>query len=80
MNLVRVIINKTMARRYWPDENPVGRNLKPNFPTAKVPGRPESSNTWLNIVGVVGDVKEDALNDQTEPEIYLPYLQGIPRL
>jgi len=71
-----VIINKTMARRYWPDENPVGRSLKPNFPRAKVPWRPDSNNTWLNIVGVVGDVKEDALNDQTEPEIYLPYLQN----
>ncbi len=71
-----VMINKTMARRYWPNEDPVGRRLKPQFPAAKVPWRPESNNTWLNIVGVVGDVKGDALDDQTKPEIYVPYLQN----
>ena len=71
-----VMINQTMARRYWPDEDPVGRRLQPQFPAAKVPWRPESSNNWLTIVGVVGDVKEDGLNDQTSAEIYLPYLQN----
>ncbi|HJP92410.1 MAG TPA: ABC transporter permease [Pyrinomonadaceae bacterium] len=71
-----VMINKTMAHRYWPNEDPVGRRLKPQFPAAKVPWRPESSNAWLTIVGVVGDVKEEALNDETKPEIYVPYLQN----
>lgn len=71
-----VIISKTMAQRYWPNENPIGRRLKPQFPAAKVPWRPQSSNTWLNIVGVVGDVKEEALNDEIRPELYVPYLQN----
>ena len=71
-----VMIDQTMARRYWPDEDPVGRRLQPQFPAAKVPWRPESSNNWLTIVGVVEDVKEDGLNDQTSAEIYLPYLQN----
>jgi putative ABC transport system permease protein len=71
-----VMINKTMARQYWPNEDPIGRRLKPEFPSAKVPWRPESRNTWLTIVGVVGDVKEKALTDQITPEIYVPYLQN----
>ena len=71
-----VIISKTMALRYWPNENPIGRRLKPQFPAAKVPWRPQSSNSWLNIVGIVGDVKEEALNDEIRPEIYVPYLQN----
>ncbi len=71
-----VMINQTMARRYWFDQDPVGRRLQPHFPAAKVPWRPESSNTWLTVVGVVGDVKEDGLNDQTSAEIYVPYLQN----
>jgi len=74
-----VIINQTMARRYWPDEDPIGRRIQPKFPPAKVPWRPESSNTWLTVTGVVGDVKEDGLNGSnapTEPEIYVPYLQN----
>jgi putative ABC transport system permease protein len=71
-----VMINQTMARRYWPNEDPLGKRLQPQFPAAKVPWRPESSNTWLTIVGVVADVKGDGSNDETAPEIYLPYLQN----
>jgi predicted permease len=71
-----VMINQTMARRYWPNEDPIGKSIKPNFPSAKVPWRPESSNSWLLITGVVGDVKEAGLNDEQSAEIYIPYLQN----
>ena len=71
-----VMINQTMARRYWTNEDPIGKRLKPQFPTAKVPWRPESTNTWLEITGVVGDVKEAGLNDEQSAEIYIPYLQN----
>jgi putative ABC transport system permease protein len=71
-----VMINQTMAHRYWPNENPVGKRLKPQFPDAKVPWRPESTNTWLEITGVVGDVDEGGVNDEQSAEIYIPYLQN----
>ncbi len=71
-----VMINQTMARRYWPDEDPIGKRIKPEFPAAKVPWRPASTNTWLAITGVVGDVKEAGVNDEQSAEIYLPYLQN----
>jgi len=71
-----VMINETMARRYWPKEDPIGRRLQTKFPEAKPPWRPESINSWLTIVGVVGDVKDDASTDDTVPEMYLPYLQN----
>lgn len=71
-----VMINQTMARRYWPDGDAVGKRLQPHFPAAKVPWRPESTNTWLTIVGVVGDVEEKGLNDELSAEIYVPYLQN----
>lgn len=71
-----VMINETMARHYWPNEDPVGRRLKIEFPAAKVPWRPEANDNWLTVVGVAGDVKEEGLNDEPEPEIYLPYLQN----
>ena len=70
------MINQTMARRYWADEDPLGKRLQPHFPRAKVPWRPESTNTWLTIVGVVGDVAEDGLNDERPTEIYVPYMQN----
>jgi putative ABC transport system permease protein len=71
-----VIINQTMARRYWPDENPIGKLIKPQFPAANVPWRPATTSTWLAIVGVVGDVKETGVNAEQSAEIYLPYLQN----
>ena len=71
-----VMINQTMARRYWPNEDPLGRRLQPQFPPGEVPWRPASTNTWLTIVGVVGDVKDDSSSDETAPEMYLPYLQN----
>jgi predicted permease len=62
-----LLISDGMARRYWPGENPVGRRLKWPDPTGNTP--------WLTIVGVVGDVKQGALDDPTEPHTYEPFRQ-----
>jgi putative ABC transport system permease protein len=70
-----VLVNETFARRFWPNEDPIGKRIKPEFPKDKVPWRPELNSSWLTIVGVVGDVREKLLNDQVEPEIYLSYFQ-----
>jgi putative ABC transport system permease protein len=58
------IVNEAMARRYWPDENPLGKRLK-------------SDQAWRTVVGVVGNVKRFALEDQPAPEFYIPLLQPI---
>ena len=71
-----VMINQTMARRYWPNEDPIGKLIKPQFPAANVPWRPAITNTWLEIVGIAGDVKETGVNAEQQAEIYLPYLQN----
>lgn len=62
-----VIINNTMAKRFWPDEDPIGKRLK--F------GNYQSNNTWRTVVGVIGDVKHFGLNAKFEPEIYTPFQQ-----
>jgi len=60
-----VIINETLARRYWPDgRNPIGERLQFG-----------SQTLGPEIVGIVGDVKNSALNQQTEPAVYTSYLQ-----
>jgi putative ABC transport system permease protein len=48
-----IIINETMARRYWPNDDPIGRRLKFDDPNFKRP--------WFTIVGVVGDVRQEGL-------------------
>src|SRR6266404_3437964 len=60
-----VIINETMASRYWPDEDPLGKRLR-----VAAEGEP-----WMDIVGVVRDVKHFGLDSQSKAEIYVPYLR-----
>lgn len=76
-----VVISASMARRFWPHEDPVGRQIKPRFPEMRAYWVPESNNLPLTVVGVVGDLKQDGMmgvpQDQvTLPQMYLPYLQN----
>jgi len=70
-----VIINETMAKTFWPNQDPVGRRFQPGF-------GPESP--WCRIVGVVADVRQMALNQPPRQEMYFPMWQSklnwmIPR-
>ncbi len=47
------IINETMVHRYWPDDDPIGKQFKMNDPNLPSP--------WFTIVGVVGDVHQEGL-------------------
>src|SRR4029079_715822 len=62
-----VIINETMARRYWRDDDPVGRRITLD--------RFNPPDRWLTIVGIVGDVRQMGLDLPSRPELYLPYRQ-----
>jgi putative ABC transport system permease protein len=70
-----VVINQTMARQYWPNGNIVGQqvripNLKNEPPyNLAAPG----SDSWLQIVGVVADVRNDGLRNPIKPSLYVPY-------
>jgi predicted permease len=62
-----VIINETMARTFWADADPVGQRIRFYGPLAAAP--------WLQIVGVVGDVRQIRLDLAPEPELYVPLAQ-----
>jgi putative ABC transport system permease protein len=64
------IINEAMARRYFPNEDPIGKRL--------ALGLPRPDNPWLTIVGVVKDIPHRGLESKAEPDWYLSYL-GQPR-
>ncbi|MCI0336031.1 MAG: ABC transporter permease [Acidobacteria bacterium] len=66
------IINETMARRFWPNEDPIGKRFK-------FGDRPESNNPWLTIVGVVGDTKRQGLDASVRIESFLPHAQRPTR-
>jgi putative ABC transport system permease protein len=71
-----VLINETLARRYFPNEDPVGRRFKmgnsqPPLGATNVWGLPE----WSEIIGVVSDVKSLHSQPEAVPEVYQSYWQ-----
>ena len=61
-----VVINETAAKRYWNGENPVGRRLRFE----------EDEDKWVEIVGVVGDVRQSSIEAEPKPELYVPYFHS----
>jgi len=63
-----VIVSDGVVRRFWPGQDPIGKRLK-------FGGSPSSTNPWMTIVGVVGEVKYRGLpqNPTADPDIYLPF-------
>ncbi len=59
-----VVINQTMADVFWPDQNPLGRRVRPG-------GGDETP--WFTIVGIAKDVKQAGLNEETGTECYFYY-------
>jgi putative ABC transport system permease protein len=65
-----IIVNETMARKYWPAGDALGQRFKW--------GNVTSEDPWRTIVGVVGDVKHFALDADAAGEVYVPLEQSGP--
>jgi putative ABC transport system permease protein len=63
------VIDQTLARQYWPNENPVGQQIKFGF------GR---GTQGVTIIGVAGDIKSDGFEAPSVPHIYVPLGQFAP--
>jgi predicted permease len=63
-----IVINETMAKRYWPNADPVGQRIKIGGFNTDAP--------WLTVVGVTQDVKQGGLDRQPRPEFFRPYNQA----
>ncbi|HWP43478.1 MAG TPA: ABC transporter permease, partial [Blastocatellia bacterium] len=61
-----IVINETMARRYWPDEDPIGK---------RIAGDSGEKPNWREIVGVVADVKHFGLDTEARPTMFFPFSQ-----
>lgn len=60
------VINQAMAERYWPNQDPIGRQIV--VPAQKVP---------MIIVGIVGNIKHSSLREHADPEMFVPYTQDV---
>jgi predicted permease len=66
-----LIVSESLAKKYWPGQDPLGKRLKW--------GPPESTDPWLTVVGIVGDVKQGPLETAADAHTYEPYAQlGAP--
>jgi putative ABC transport system permease protein len=63
-----VIINEAMVKKWWPNESPLGKRIKQGFP--------QDNSPYREVVGVVGDVKEDGPDAEQRTEVYLPLAQA----
>jgi len=60
------VVNETLARRFWPNQDPIGKRLR----------RSKSEDgAWYSIIGVVSDVRHSSLDKEPVPEVYFSYLQ-----
>jgi predicted permease len=64
------LVNETLARKYWPNENPLGRHFT-------------LRNVDMEVVGIVADAKYTSLRRDIPPTVYYPYVQqidGMPQM
>jgi putative ABC transport system permease protein len=66
-----IVINETFAKRYWPNQDPVGKRM--------VFGTPGERNPWIAIVGVVGDMRRRGLHQGARLETFFSTTQNIGR-
>jgi putative ABC transport system permease protein len=64
------VVNQTLVRRYFPNENPIGQRIKQGGEKSRAP--------WMRVVGIIGDVKHAGLDWDTLPVIFVPYRQAAP--
>jgi putative ABC transport system permease protein len=67
-----VVVNESLARRIWPGEEAVGKQLKQGWSDSKTP--------WREVIGVVGDVKFEGLTENPPMQVYLPMSQSPVRM
>jgi putative ABC transport system permease protein len=66
------IVNRTLARRFFPGQDPIGKRIRPGIGNGYGPGEPP----MREIVGVVRDTRQSGLGIETVPEVYAPLAQS----
>jgi putative ABC transport system permease protein len=64
------IIDETMARKWWPNEDPIGKRIW------FYENDPRGNKRWREIVGIVGHVKREGLDQEASVQYYLPHRQS----
>jgi predicted permease len=65
-SMLVTIINSAMAQKYWPGQDPIGRQV----------GVEDTRWATRTVIGIVADIKHNSLRDEPVPEMYVPYTQN----
>ena len=65
-----MMINESFAQKYFPRQNPIGKRMQPGW------GIDDNKPPYREIIGIVGNVKHNALNEEFTPEMYVPATQA----
>jgi putative ABC transport system permease protein len=68
LQVTKVIINESMAKRFWPNENPIGKRIALGLPPARTP--------FIDVVGMVKDVKQ-WVDAPADPTFYVSNLKQL---
>jgi putative ABC transport system permease protein len=74
------LINQTLATEYFPNGGAIGSQIR----VPELKGEPpfelavEGSNSWLQVIGIVGDARDDGLRNPIKPAVFLPYTISMP--
>ena len=66
-NTLTVVVSEKTAQQYWPNENPIGKRIKPGATTSKSP--------WRTIIGVVKDVRQNDFIAEPKMQMYFSFRQ-----
>ena len=67
-----VIVNRTLAERYWPGQDPIGKRIHWGLKETPLP--------WLTVVGEIGNVKQSGADAVVQDQVYQPAGQFVPSL
>lgn len=67
-----VIVNRTLAEKYWPNQDPIGKRLYIGVAGSPMP--------WQTVVGEIGDIKQSGADQATLPQFYQPAGQLKPSI
>jgi len=75
------LINQTLARQYFPNGEAVGSSIR----VPELKGEPPfqlavaGSDSWFQVVGIVGDANDDGLRNPIKPSVFVPYTIMMPQ-
>ncbi len=64
-----VVVDEELVRRYWPNQDPIGKRISRGAPAGEQP-------EWMEVVGVVGHTKHEGLDAENRVQLYFPYRQS----